>query len=247
MIDMTWDPFVALFFASDGGISGQTGIISYLGKEEWEKFSAGGTNRLGAVRAIEPKGVPRIEAQRATFLDTSHPDLYEQFVPHSLYFKQKADLVFEDVDRDPPVSKNYIYPDGDAYRDEILRLKPAENFQPLDFQPISDVHEALSADEYTKIAMSWLAGNDEQLVGILSAIISIVCDIYAELQRKAEKVDITYRSLHKLQRIINYIFVMAQQDKKTSLRDLINLWISNEGPLSEEEMRVKKIIEDFVY
>jgi hypothetical protein len=47
LIDFTWDPFVALFFASYGGEDGDVGLISYIGLEEFRHLSAGGTNRLG--------------------------------------------------------------------------------------------------------------------------------------------------------------------------------------------------------
>jgi hypothetical protein len=57
LIDFTWDPFVALFFASDGGQDGDVGVISYISLKEFNRFSAGGTNRLGKIRVIEPRGV----------------------------------------------------------------------------------------------------------------------------------------------------------------------------------------------
>ena len=92
MIDFTWDPFVALFFASDGGQEGDLGVISYIGLGEFKHLNTGGTNRFGKIRVIEPQGVPRIQAQKAVFLDTSHPDLYEQFIPHSLKTKERLVL-----------------------------------------------------------------------------------------------------------------------------------------------------------
>ena len=50
-------------------------------------LSAGGRNRLGPVRLIEVPGAHRIRAQRTLFLDTSHPELVEQYVAFSRWFK----------------------------------------------------------------------------------------------------------------------------------------------------------------
>ena len=89
MLDMTYDPRVALFFASDGAVAGDIGAVSCVVQKEWQKLSANGRNRLGQLRVIDVPGVLRIENQRASFLDTSHPELFDQYVAHTVWFRQK--------------------------------------------------------------------------------------------------------------------------------------------------------------
>ncbi len=50
LIDFTWDPFIALFFASYGGQDKCIGVISYISVSEFDKFSANGTNRVGEIK-----------------------------------------------------------------------------------------------------------------------------------------------------------------------------------------------------
>ena len=131
-----------------------TGKISYLARGEWTHFSADGTNRLGSIRLIEPKGVPRITAQQALFLDTSHPDLLDQFNPFSLYFRQKPLLLFEDETRDPPVSRSIVYPETDIYKEKLLGASPIPA-EPLEYIPTSNASKPLGAEDYMQIIESW--------------------------------------------------------------------------------------------
>lgn len=78
LLDVTYDPNVALFFASHGGIAGDLGVVNCIMSNEWQRLSAGGKNRLGRLRVIDVPGVLRIDRQKASFLDTSHRELFEQ-------------------------------------------------------------------------------------------------------------------------------------------------------------------------
>ncbi len=53
LLDITYDPRIALFFASDNSVTGDVGVVSCLVQKEWNKLSAAGTNRLGRLRVIE--------------------------------------------------------------------------------------------------------------------------------------------------------------------------------------------------
>jgi FRG domain len=205
LIDFTWDPFVALFFASDGGQEGDLGIISYIGLGEFNRFSAGGTNRIGKIRVIEADGFPRIEAQKAIFLDTSHPDLYEQFVPHTLYFRQMCGLCFEDPARTPPVTKSTIYPEKDPFIENMNNFQSLENVQPLTFKSASDASHPMSYQEYEKIAKSWFKSKSKQLKYSYQKVVEQVCRVYANLQQHRDEIDLPSRSLHKLENAIDFI------------------------------------------
>ncbi|WP_162820560.1 FRG domain-containing protein [Microvirga calopogonii] len=160
LIDVTWDLRVALFFASFGGSAGKLGSVVSLSCREWERLSANGRNRLGSVCLVEAPGIQRIAAQRALFLHTSHPELFEQYVAHSRYFKQHDGLIFEDlVDPEAPVSREALLPTKDATLDLILSVR--ENplslgeAGPLDTAPIKRADDDIGADDYMEIVLSW--------------------------------------------------------------------------------------------
>lgn len=234
LIDFTWDPFVALFFASDGGQADDIGMVSYLGMGEWTRFSAGGTNRLGRVRVIEPKGVPRIEAQHALFLDTSHPDLFEQFVPHCLYFRQKPGVVFEDETRIPPVARDVLYPRIDTYRDELggaHLLSPAE---PLECQPASDASIPLRAKNYLDIVESWYRHDGLEISLSARKVINQVCMVYAGMQTTDVKrmIDVAERSLHRLEDAVQHIKELGA----SNLDEALMFWVNRPMDRSSKEV-----------
>lgn len=239
LIDFTWDPFVALFFASDGGEDEDIGVISYLGVGEWDRFSAGGKNRIGAIRVIEPEGIPRIKAQRAAFVDTSHPDLFEQFVPHSLYFKQKPGVSFKDTTRDPPVARSLMYPDDDPYKEELKRLTPLENASPLSCMPASDAKAALDAEEYVKIVESWCFNDGVSLNDSSKAVLRLVCRVHAELQKHKNEIEITLRSLHRLEEAV----LMVREFEGCSLEHAFTFWLNRASHSSARET-IERLIQE---
>src|SRR5262249_50163598 len=80
LIDLTTDAWVGLFFASHGGKQGDVGVVQRFSAVEWKRLSADGSNVFGGMKVIEVSGVRRIEAQKALFLEASHPDLIDQYV-----------------------------------------------------------------------------------------------------------------------------------------------------------------------
>lgn len=189
LIDFTWDPFVALFFASYEGQDGDIGVISRLKISEWSSLSAGGENRFGAIRIIEPRGIPRILAQRALFLDTSHPDLYEQHFPIEICFKQKRGLFFEDKTRVPHITYSELFPSVDQYAEMMKRIKPLENnSNPLVYRPALDPFHILSAYDYEEIAKSWLSQKNIELNESQQKILHGLCVFYATLQLRRKEI-----------------------------------------------------------
>ena len=199
LIDLTWDPAVALFFASDGGSAGNIGVVTMLVRREWEDLAAGGRNRLGEIRVIEVPGVLRIERQRALFLDTSHPDLLEQYVAHSVWFRQVEGLTFEDLNADWPVSKARCYPERDPTLEELLKgLVMDEVAAEPGFAPPSDASEALRASDYVAIAQSWCDQDDVTLEPRYAEALERVCLVHSRLMEHRDQLSIELRSLHRL-------------------------------------------------
>jgi hypothetical protein len=206
LLDLTWDPAVALLFASLRGVNGDTGIVTMLVRREWEEFSASGRNRLGKIRVIEVPDVLRIERQRALFLDTAHPDLFEQYVANSVWFRQVDGLVFEDPDADWQVTRESCFPDADPTLELVRKLSAcaAEQGGP-ELSPPSDASRSLDADDYLAIVLSWCEEEGVELGPPYRAVLAAVCRVYSELQAERADVDITVRSLHRLREAMDLV------------------------------------------
>jgi hypothetical protein len=84
LLDMTRDPYVALFFASLNGKDGDIGRVAVVDVERWKSM-------LGDVAVFETIRVPgvfRIRQQRALFLDSVDPCLLDDIAPRRIRFKQ---------------------------------------------------------------------------------------------------------------------------------------------------------------
>ena len=197
LLDMTYDPRVALFFASDGGVTGDVGVVSCLVQKEWNELSAAGTNRLGRLRVINVPGVLRIERQHASFLDTSHPDLFDQYVAHTVWFRQKEGVRFEDTGGDLPVTAEWIYPTEDPLLAALLRIPPASTGV-LRIAPARDAREPLSGAAYWEIAQSWCRQEEVEIDVYHEDVLRVVCDVHARLQVRRDQFELPDRSLARL-------------------------------------------------
>jgi hypothetical protein len=122
LVDVTWDPLVALFFASDGAKAGDVGVVDHIVVPEWRKLVASETHDPGAIRMIEVPRVKRIERQRALFLMTASPDLFERYVPHRLWFRQAEGLTFRDSKADQPILRDLLYEADDELKELVARF-----------------------------------------------------------------------------------------------------------------------------
>lgn len=127
LIDVTWEPLVALFFASLHGVSGDLGVVDHIVVPEWRRLIATESGDPGAIRTIAVPAVERIDRQRALFLHMPDPDLYERYGPYRIYFRQVRGLVFEDPDTDPPITVAEAFPVDQKIRSviELFRRSPS--------------------------------------------------------------------------------------------------------------------------
>lgn len=204
LLDMTYDPRVALFFASDGGVTGDVGAVNCLVQKEWKELSAAGANRLGRLRVIDVPGVLRIQHQRASFLDTSHPDLFDQYVAHTVWFRQKEGVRFEDPGAESPVAADWIYPKDDPVLAALLRTPPA-TAGALRIAPAGDAREPLAAAAYWEIAQSWCRQEGVEIDACREDVLRVACDVHARLQQLRDQFALPDRSLARLQDAANLI------------------------------------------
>ena len=244
LLDFTWDPLISLYFASAEGKDKDTGVVSYIGRGEWERFSAGGHNRLGEIRAIKVPDVPRISAQRAVFLDTSHPDLFEQFVPHSIWFRQKKGLVFEDPSASPPITKAALLPDKDVILDAInsfRKLQPPEDTTPLNVAPGNNAAEPLTAEDYMEIAESWCEANGWAFDRLCMRTLKSVCKFHARLQLIRDEIDVEQRSLHRLEDAVQEIHRCGPY---CTLNEVLQHTLSRTPKESPEHARLQQVVRE---
>ena len=237
LIDLTWDPRVALFFASDGGRTGDVGVVTMLVRREWEGFAAGGRNRLGSIRVIDVPDVLRIERQRALFLDTSHPDLLDQYVAHSVWFRQVDGLTFEDLDTEWPVSRERCYPDLDPTLEEINKLIVAQDaVEDPALAPESDASQALGAADYFDIAQSWCEQEDVLLEPPCIEALQRVCLVHSLLQEHRDQLSITLRSLHRLKEATEMVQQAQQRGQRIDVRRAMRFMLDRSMTDAEREL-----------
>lgn len=216
LLDVTRDPLVALFFASLGGQAGDRGLLWLIAEGEWSRLAGGGSNLLGAIRAIEVSGIHRLWAQKGLFIDTSHPELFDQYVPHSLEFEQVDGLVFEDDQLGVPVTQEFLLQDDGALEKLITDSVGVGADPPLECpHPLTPLR-TLNGSDYMEIVASW--ADHHPGWGITEdnrALLSALCQYHAALQQLAGRVAgdpaLTYdllplRSLQSLWRGAHRVF-----------------------------------------
>ncbi|HEV8582283.1 MAG TPA: FRG domain-containing protein [Thermoanaerobaculia bacterium] len=125
LVDFSRDPWVGLFFASDGGETGDLGIVWDIMPTEYTRFSAGEGNPIGPLQIVVPQGVLRIDNQAGVFVIAGLPQIFDQYVAFGwdTRFRQHTGLRFED-----PVlgiSADTIYPPEDPLRATLAEVRAA--------------------------------------------------------------------------------------------------------------------------
>ena len=119
LVDLSRDPWVALFFASDGGETGDFGIVWDIIVNEYIGHTVGAANPVGSLQLVVPDAVPRIDNQAGVFVVAGLPQIFDQYVAfgRDTRFRQHDGLRFEDPLLG--ISAHSIYPPDDPLRDVL--------------------------------------------------------------------------------------------------------------------------------
>jgi hypothetical protein len=80
LVDLSRDLWVALFFASDGGETGDFGIVWDIMGKEYTRHGAGEGNPIGSLQLVVPYGVPRIDNRAGVFVVAGLSQIFDQYV-----------------------------------------------------------------------------------------------------------------------------------------------------------------------
>lgn len=127
LVDFSRDPWVGLFFASDGGKTGDCGIVWSIITEEWSNRANGSKNPFGPLQLVVPKNIKRIENQAGVFVIAIYPELFDQYVPFGweTRFKQHTGFIFEDPILG--ISRDTIYPPDDSLKISLENIRSDVN------------------------------------------------------------------------------------------------------------------------
>jgi FRG domain len=217
LVDVTLSPSVALFFASDGGEPGEVGVVDAIERTEWMSFGGARDTLLGNLRYISPQGIPRIENQKAFFIDAPHPELYEQLSNRRLYFRQLRGVTFEDATLSPPVSRCDIYPTTDTTVHRLPRSWPSAERSSLEWEPPPESIQPLDSSHFYSIAESWMPNPTANQRKLLSA----ACRLHASMTSRKAQLPSYLITLHHLKRVAHAI---SEPDVANTVADLIRDW-----------------------
>ncbi|MCT9095275.1 FRG domain-containing protein [Haloarchaeobius sp. HME9146] len=227
LLDVTESPEVACFFASIGGSEGETGAV-YLFKEyEMERLGSSTPKQLGGVEIISPEGVPRIEKQRAAFINHAHPELLEGYLPFNWTFKQYDDVVLEYAPLG--ISKDNLLETNDEYEDLLEHWENTvwpENIPPSQYvAPPHDPMGEIEYEDYLSIVKEWLDEMGKPYRGFSEEgqmCINDLCRVHARLSASNE-ISPLLTSEHTLQQILRTIIGYAEtENRELSFTDVVS-------------------------
>jgi hypothetical protein len=163
LLDVTASPWIALFFASDGGVSGEIGTLQIIDLAEWMLFSNRGESALGTIRVASPASVLRISNQKAFFLQAPHPDLFKDLSIREYYFHQQDTVLFESNALERPLPRDLIYPTEDPTLAALrgLPLEPLAS-KKLTWEPTASAFRKPDFEAYLPIARALIAYEADQ-------------------------------------------------------------------------------------
>ncbi len=133
LLDVTWNPFIALAFATHGGVEGDIGVVASVDVGEWR-------GKLGAIADLNllELDLPRPQRQEAAFIDSASPELADDYLPLSFRFAQHSDFCFEDAS--VHATTQSIYPADDLTVQivkEWAQRELAEGSPPRSSRPVT--------------------------------------------------------------------------------------------------------------
>jgi FRG domain-containing protein len=218
LLDVTASPWIALFFASDGGKAGEIGTLEYIELTEWMLFSNRGESALGALRVGSPASVLRISNQEAFFLQAPHPDILRELSNRKLYFHQQEGVVFESRAFERPITRNLIYPTEDPTL-TALRELPSESLEAekLTWEPTASALRAPDSEAYIPIARALLGDEADSRPDEWKRascfdwdeLLRQLCRLHATVRAHRGELPDYVTTLHHLHRIVLYALVLG--------------------------------------
>lgn len=202
LLDCTWNPWVALFFASWNGQDNQIGtVLEYRTGE----FRSLGSRRslFGRVRIIHARGIPRVKWQQGIFIEGSHPDVLAQYSPYRTSFNQHKALVFEDPGNG--ISEQHLFPDLSA--DALAHLSRATLAKP----PLAVFARRMEGPQYRELLSEWLGEREKKLSPEQSKALDAAADFHARVQ-SIDTQGLSRRSIHQLHSTITYLDIYSTHD-----------------------------------
>lgn len=252
LVDFSRDPWVGLFFATDGGETGDIGIVWDIMPSEYNRFTAGEGNPIGPLQLVVPQGIQRIENQAGVFAIAGLPQIFDQYVSFGwdTRFRQHTGLVFED-----PVlgiSGDAIYPLDDPLRSVLAEVRAAAescgcgpgmkqcSVSPAVFTDPFDpkTYEVLLACWLNEFQTEW--GGESKHAGIQEAMAGLA-RFHARLHvpyYASRLPNIVSRSLNRLQQAFEILCLQPSLKEPVSLREAIKKSYVNQMLGSEDHITV---------
>ena len=208
-IDVTWDPLVALYFASSGGQPEEIGVVDQIVMADWKKYVASRPDVPGGVISVDVPAIERIRRQRGLFLNAPRADLYASYTPFQIWFRQQAGVVFTDPSADTSITSEWLLPEEPKLEHIIGRLEqPDIESNTLVTLP-GDPTVPLTAEDLLRTV------NDREDVAELNdyhrLMLQIVCELYARPGEWIVDDDTSKYSLYRLDEVI-LLLVGAQRN-----------------------------------
>lgn len=206
LIDITYSPEVAFFFASLGGETGDEGCVYCFNSQEMEELGSSTPKQLGEVEIISADQVPRIKKQRAAFIDHSHPRFLQGYSPYEWRFKQHDDVLFKHDESG--ITKDNLLAQDDEYVDLLNTWEeeiwpedpPLEKMVTPDHNPFDEPTQ----EDYFAIVKDWLEELEtayEDLAESEKDSINSLCEVHARV-RTDEEVSGSINNEHALKQAI---------------------------------------------
>ncbi|WP_020599332.1 FRG domain-containing protein [Spirosoma panaciterrae] len=238
LVDITWDPFVALFFASDGGKKGDIGVVNRIIVPEWKKYIANELSHRGNIEIIEVDGVQRIKNQRALFLSTPDPKSFDLYHPWKIFFKQHDGVVFDDLEYEQPLSNNTLYPIEGFMKDLLIKFKKTtfDSIKDLPSISIPSTNEVYGK-EYLLERAKQMIPNIENWIPANLSVLKICAEFYARGEEWSE--DKTLYSLHRWNECLRLIGISDEDNQIRTVEDSIQFTLSR----IKDEKEVTKVLD----
>jgi hypothetical protein len=247
LVDFSRDPWTSLFFASDSGVTGDTGIVWSIRPKEFNRLADGPLQPIGSLQLVVPSDVPRIDNQAGVFVAATHPEIFEQYVAFGweTRFRQHTGLRFED----PLLSicEDTIYPREDPVRAGLIGLHDTattcrcRHDDTRCHVPHAVFSDPLAPQTYESLILQWLGtsivgGTPDSKIEHLRSAASDLARFHARLQTRpyaGRMPDILSRSIHRLRATVNILCGMALDGQPVSLREAIWKAYIEQFPVSD--------------